>query len=278
MGKQLVISSKGFPGTNKTWRFIQDAFTEPLEALARNAGNKTIITGITLTDGVYSSGFISYEGEILPFAGGALSESVTIIEEVEQVTYNVDQNNDGQLDTLPGYKTRYAKFGSEGVTTFPFNNLTRLKSLEELSAFELPEGMVIDSNYIALTQAMVNKLAGIAEQAEVNVQADWNAVNNLDDAYIKNKPVNVARWLLTPRTVYVGDVYTDTNIPISFPTVGNTDYIVVGHLISYGTEWNYDNDVVWMVKDLTPTGFKLLLKEVSGDTQMLRFKYGLISL
>lgn len=33
-----------------------------------------------------------------------------------------------------------------------------------------------------------NKLAGIAEGAEVNVQPDWNVTDNTSDAYIKNKP------------------------------------------------------------------------------------------
>ena len=39
-----------------------------------------------------------------------------------------------------------------------------------------------------LTQAMLDKLSGIAAGAEVNVQADWNVVDENSDAYIKNKP------------------------------------------------------------------------------------------
>lgn len=39
-----------------------------------------------------------------------------------------------------------------------------------------------------LTQAMLDKLSGIATGAEVNVQADWNVVDENSDAYIKNKP------------------------------------------------------------------------------------------
>lgn len=38
------------------------------------------------------------------------------------------------------------------------------------------------------TQAMLDKLSGIAAGAEVNVQADWNVVDENSDAYIKNKP------------------------------------------------------------------------------------------
>lgn len=50
-----------------------------------------------------------------------------------------------------------------------------------------------------LTQAMLDKLSGIAAGAEVNVQADWNVVDENSDAYIINKPTampasDVAAW------------------------------------------------------------------------------------
>lgn len=47
------------------------------------------------------------------------------------------------------------------------------------------------SNKIVLdkvTQAMLDKLSGIASGAEVNVQADWSVTDTASDAYIKNKP------------------------------------------------------------------------------------------
>lgn len=42
-----------------------------------------------------------------------------------------------------------------------------------------------------LTQAMLDKLAGIASGAEVNVQADWNITDTASDAFIKNKPTSM---------------------------------------------------------------------------------------
>ena len=39
-----------------------------------------------------------------------------------------------------------------------------------------------------LTQTMLDKLADVAEGAQVNVQADWNVSDTSSDAYIKNKP------------------------------------------------------------------------------------------
>lgn len=49
-----------------------------------------------------------------------------------------------------------------------------------------------DSNYVHTdnnyTTAEKNKLSGIAANAEVNVQSDWNVTDTNSDAYIKNKP------------------------------------------------------------------------------------------
>jgi len=45
---------------------------------------------------------------------------------------------------------------------------------------------VTDKNYV--TDAQLTKLNGIADGAEVNVQADWDETDNSSDAYIQNKP------------------------------------------------------------------------------------------
>lgn len=42
-----------------------------------------------------------------------------------------------------------------------------------------------------LTQAMLDKLTGIAAGAEVNVQSDWSVTDTGSDAYIKNKPTSM---------------------------------------------------------------------------------------
>ncbi|WP_367942337.1 hypothetical protein [Enterocloster citroniae] len=42
-----------------------------------------------------------------------------------------------------------------------------------------------------VTQAMLDKLAGIASGAEVNVQSDWSVTDTGADAYIKNKPASM---------------------------------------------------------------------------------------
>ena len=128
LGNKLIVSATGFPGTNKTLRFIQDAFSEPLGALAKMAGEKTIITGVVNTAGVVSDGFIVYKSEIIPFKGGAFANTVAIFESFENVDYNTDINNDTVLDSLPAYRTIYAKCGTGGIDIFNFSEFLKTKN------------------------------------------------------------------------------------------------------------------------------------------------------
>ena len=199
LGNKLIVSATGFPGTNKTLRFIQDAFREPLGALAQLAGNKTIITGVVVDNTnpanvVVSNGFISYNGEIIPFVGGSYANTVTIIEAFENVNYNTDANDDTVVDSLPAYRTIYAKCGTGGIDIFNFSELAPLKTIKELSSFTLPAGIVIDPNYLAFTVSMLNHLNSIEFGAEVNVQADWNITAPSSDAFIKNKPFSSIKF------------------------------------------------------------------------------------
>lgn len=277
-GKQLIVSASGFPGTNKTWRFVQQAFAEPLEALARNAGNNTILSGITQigASNGYTSGYVVYDGEILPFEAGTIAATVTIIETTEAVEYDVDLDGDGVKDILPAYRTRYMRFGTGGVTTFNFSMLSRLKTLKDLSAFTLPADLVHDASYVHtdnnFTLALLDKLNGIATGAQVNVQANWNAATG-SAGEILNKPDNFL-FVLKSGTVYLDDVDSDVSISVSFGTnITTSNYQVCGNLVSFGTNFNADNDVFWTSKNHAASGFDLLLREVSSSSQTLRFYY-----
>lgn len=50
------------------------------------------------------------------------------------------------------------------------------------------DAIVANTAKVGITTEQTNKLSGIAEGAEVNVQADWNQTNNTTDDFIKNKP------------------------------------------------------------------------------------------
>ena len=55
-----------------------------------------------------------------------------------------------------------------------------------------------------MTAAEGTKLAGIQDNAEVNVQADWNEADSAADAYIKNKPSIPSGYTSTPAMDGVG--------------------------------------------------------------------------
>lgn len=203
LGNKLIVSASGFPGTNKTWRFVQDAFREPLGALAQLAGDKTIITGVVVNNAdpnnvTVSNGYISYNGEIIPFVGGTFVGTVTIVENVENVMYNTDADNNLQLDSLPAYRTIFAKCGTGGSDIFQFSDLATLKTVKELSDFELPSDIVRDANYVHtdynFTLALLQKLNEIEAGAQVNVNADWNNTTPSSKKFIENKPFNELKF------------------------------------------------------------------------------------
>lgn len=271
---KLQVLGSGYPVTNQTLRKITDADEELMKALTGALGDLVIITGVELIDGVYTNGYLAINGEILHFTGGEPQDKITVNQEVVHAEYNDDNDNDGALDILPVYLIRTASFGSGGVTVHNFSDFTRLLTVKQLTEFT-NQDIVIDSDYVHTDFNFTEELRTRLLNLVGNIQADWSAVAGA--ARILNKPTNLIGWLKTPLPIIIGDVYTDLNIPIAFPNIGTSQYLVVGNLISVGSNWNNDNDVIWMARNLTSTGFQLLLKEVTGDVQNLRFIYGLIA-
>jgi hypothetical protein len=276
--RRLIVSGTGLPVTNATWRFIQDAWYEPLRALALMAGDKTILSGVVVTGQNVSDGFVTVNGEILPFVGGQLQTNCSIVEVVESAPYDADANNDNQLDILPIYRTRTVVFGTGGQTPFPFADLTPLKTISELSG------------YLEFTQAMLNKLNGIEAGAQVNVpqvQADWTVVNPASLAFIKNKP-NFAQ-ILHQGISYIGDIIGADQLKfIYFPDVGTTNYqvfITVESLSNSNTQagvtlpgWNWDNDFSFVVVNKGSDNFQLGFREYSSNIQDLQVSYIIVKL
>lgn len=271
--KRLIVSATGFPATTETWRFIQQAWREPLEALARMAGENVKVTGCyNLGGAVVSPGYICVNGVIYPFQGGTPQEYISKHTTTVSATYDVDMNNDGQQDLLPQYETAIYKFGTEGTNVIPFNSLTRLKTIKELSSFELPDGVVVDPNYTP-TAELIEMLS--------NVQADWNVNNPQSDAYIKNKPT---LW----KPLRIGSVYLGAfpNAPfekrwIHLPQgLLTKNYAVVGSLVHVGHSWyNAPSpaSVTWCIGTKWFDKFQLIGRKHT-NTQNYRFDYMLVKL
>lgn len=137
---KIEIYGSGFPATNKTWRFIRDMINQ-VHNLAALGGDTYILSGcVNNGNDVISDGFIVYNGEVLPFTGGALGTEVTIVENVEQTVYLEDLDDDGNGDAKDTYFERVAQFGNNGIATFDWSELKPITALKQQST---PVGGII---------------------------------------------------------------------------------------------------------------------------------------
>ena len=271
--KRLNIAATGFPGTNETWRFIQEAWRLPLAAIAELCGgHEVILWGCQTTSGnQITSGAVIYNGIIYPVISGQSDANlmISLQRDIVEVAYDVDVDQDGQQDVLPTYETAYfvAGTGGNGGVSVSLTDFVRLRSIQDLSSS------------LQFTQAMKTKLEGIQNNAQKNVQSDWDVTNQNSDAYIKNKPT-----IINPLRVgssLLGDfpTTTDQKRTITFPSVGTSNYIVVGSIVAVNSnDWSDNNDVIWSVGAKSATSFEIYGREVHGVTQNVRFDYALFPL
>lgn len=132
--KKLNVFTTGFPGTNKTLRFINDMAVEQRQSLAKVCGDKSILSGLEIEAGVISSGVISYNGDLITFEGGALGPNVEVITQVENANYNTDPSNGAVVASHPAYENTIARC-TEGAGDFPFEDLRRMRPFNEFPAY-----------------------------------------------------------------------------------------------------------------------------------------------
>lgn len=128
------------------------------------------------------SSVYKYKGTVstyadLPSSGQTVGDVYNV--ETADATYNIKAGDnvawDGTAwDVLAGVVDL-----SNYVTTTAMNTALEGK-------VDKVEGKGLSTN--DFTDALLTKLNGIAEGAEVNVQADWNQTDTTADDYIKNKP------------------------------------------------------------------------------------------
>lgn len=105
--------------TQDTLAFLQNGTSSVLDAIAKLVGNKAVIDGVVV-DGAgtsVSDGFISYNGQILPFVGGLKTNHIDI-----ETIVNDEQYDDGTLK--PTYTTiRLKMVAISSGTSFLFSDL-----------------------------------------------------------------------------------------------------------------------------------------------------------
>lgn len=124
MNKRIDLTNLGgFPLEQDTLKFMQDSYDAAFQAVAKLCGDKTILSGVVVTGGNVSSGWISYNNELVPFIGGALGAQVVIAETSTSATFE-----DGTDHAI--YFTKTATCGAVG--SFPFSDLVPLLSLQNV--------------------------------------------------------------------------------------------------------------------------------------------------
>lgn len=113
----------GMPFTQDRANFMQQTYLAAFGAIANLCGNKTILFGV-VSDGVnVTDGWISYNGELIPFIGAALASDVVITETSVPFTFaNTTIHN-----------VQFTKVATCGLTgAFPFADLVPLLSLQNV--------------------------------------------------------------------------------------------------------------------------------------------------
>lgn len=225
------------------------------------AGNFTIIAGCVTVGSTVGDGFVFINGEVFDFKGGLAQTKVIIKEDVENLTF---QNGNAN----PVIKTRYVTFGT-GVGAFNWVDFKRPIETKALEA-------MLETINTSLT-TIVSKLNTIEPFAKVQLQSDFNQTDNTKKDFIKNMP-GFINYLEKGVAILSDPLTNDTIRTITFPDVGTNNYMIVGSMVSTGSNYDLDNDVIWMVREKTNISFKLTLREVNGAVQSLNFEYMLIPL
>ena len=125
MNKLNLTHEAGYPFDVNFLAFMQNAYTL-FNNLGHLAGNLAIISGCEQTGNTISAGTVFINGELLPFEGGAKSDTVFIKEITNEVTFE-----DGFLRPLETIRT--VAFGrSVPEKTFNWADFQRVTNLQEL--------------------------------------------------------------------------------------------------------------------------------------------------
>lgn len=175
------------------------------------------------------------------------------------------------------------------VSTFPdVNGLRNFRDGSTNNVYEHIRAIPVNVAAIVSLDVTGSNLSDILKSI-IQVQSDVNQADNTQPDFIKNFP-NVIDVLMQGKvtgiqvgtgggaTAFSGDITgivdlnvepSELRIRVTFPSIGTTDYHPILTLKSDDPDWDKDNDVFCMVKNLTATTFEVLFKEVESLTQNL---------
>lgn len=240
MNKIDFSKNGGFPATQFMTDFMQKAYKEAFIALAGLIGDKVVVQGMTEAGGSVLNGWLSYNGELIEFAGGPIGDPLT-------ATINITETPSSRLfedgSTNDVYFTRLASIGTGGA--FLYADLKRIDTL----------------------QATFQSLANLIQAFNIHTH---------DYADILNKPL----FEITHKDSFnLGDVNsTDITRTIAIPNQKDANYFVFASWVGNDNNWNNNNDVLPpLVYDKTVNSFKIGIHEVANIAQNIRLEYIIIN-
>jgi microcystin-dependent protein len=178
MNKRIDFSfTGGFPATQYMTDYMQTSYRSAFIALAGLIGDKVIVTGAVIMGGVVTNGWLSINGELVPFIGGpyVAGDSIVIIETTESRLF---QDN----ATHGVYFKREARIGSPGLFLFSdLKNIGTLKDILPTGLISMWSGAIVD---IPIGWALCDGTDGTPNLGKMFIvgydagDVDYNAIGN----------------------------------------------------------------------------------------------------
>jgi len=142
MNKRIDFSNLGgYPIAEEDFEWMQSSYRNAFAALSGLIGNNTIVSGMVETGGNVTSGWLSINGELVPFIGGTIGTGEFIIDETSTPLVFDDGISRAALFE------RVARFSAGG--TYNYAQLTRPGTIKEMwQRFDVKE-VDCDNAYIA---------------------------------------------------------------------------------------------------------------------------------
>lgn len=263
----------GYRLEQPTFEKMQSTYYSFLKAMIGHFGvedtGNYIISGCEVAAGNITEGIVYIDGHLCEFSGATGMVNPKIKKEVTTETLEF------QNGTTPVVFTKFvAIVDAAGVD---YNSFIKVPH-----PFNLPSGVVIDANYIAFTQLLLDKLNGIEALAQVNVKPDWTALPGTNDE-ILNKPIISNVLKIGQKELYNFPSSGTEARQVNFPDIGTDNYMVLISVKSLGVEVLpiqalFNLDLLIQTSTYTATSFNVLGFEFNSSLQNLMLHYMIVEL
>ena len=247
-----------------------------------------VIGGIAVGETITSEqeeGLYQYDSCKLELADEEVPNVAPVTGYTENVTFYIARvKNSGSSVSIEDKRTNFWQFNLQGIADklskdLNLSDLTDVEIARENLSVYSKEEIIILLDQLALADETVNLtdnqvIGGIKSFNVPPLSPTAPTANN----QLANKKYvdDVVGIVLTSGTISLGNPSTVEEYTITFSTsLPTASYVVIGNIISEGV-WSNDVSVLWILKDLTVSGFKLLVREVDNIAQNLSFRYAVI--